>query len=273
MSTNGREPISKSLRFEILKRDKFTCKYCGAKAPDVVLHVDHIHPVKEGGGNDPMNLVTACRACNAGKAARLLDQNAVVAAARAQVEANQDEINQLEMMASWHDEMAALDEKRVKFINGIMRRNFGFMVNGSLLNNLRKALEKYGAEKFAHAAKKSADWARSLPAGSQPGHTTICRSITTMMGYGKLDEDPKAAGAYIAAVLRNKFGADWGAMATTKRYVKDAMAIGVPFQELKDIACQADDLYSAWGGFEGAITVRDMDWQRDHAQSATTVSE
>ena len=29
-----REPISKKLRFEVFKRDSFTCQYCGSKAPD-----------------------------------------------------------------------------------------------------------------------------------------------------------------------------------------------------------------------------------------------
>ena len=44
-----RKPISKKLRFEIFKRDKFTCQYCGKMAPDVVLEVDHIKPVCKGG--------------------------------------------------------------------------------------------------------------------------------------------------------------------------------------------------------------------------------
>lgn len=44
-----REPLSKGIRFEVFKRDNFTCQYCGAKAPDVILEVDHINPVKLGG--------------------------------------------------------------------------------------------------------------------------------------------------------------------------------------------------------------------------------
>lgn len=67
-----RKPISKTVRFEVFKRDGFTCSYCGAHPPAVILHVDHIHPVAKGGTNDPDNLVTACEDCNQGKAARLL---------------------------------------------------------------------------------------------------------------------------------------------------------------------------------------------------------
>jgi DNA-directed RNA polymerase subunit RPC12/RpoP len=69
----SRKPISKGLRFEIFKRDGFVCQYCGAHPPAALLHVDHINPVKLGGGNEPDNLITACSACNSGKAARPLN--------------------------------------------------------------------------------------------------------------------------------------------------------------------------------------------------------
>jgi hypothetical protein len=36
--------VSKRLRFLILKRDDFSCRYCGRKSPDVILHIDHIKP-------------------------------------------------------------------------------------------------------------------------------------------------------------------------------------------------------------------------------------
>jgi hypothetical protein len=60
--------ITKRTRFEILRRDNHTCQYCGEKAPDVVLHIDHVVPVALGGDDKPGNLVAACKNCNAGKA-------------------------------------------------------------------------------------------------------------------------------------------------------------------------------------------------------------
>src|SRR4051794_41151740 len=60
--------VTKRTRFEVLRRDNHTCQYCGAKAPDVVLHIDHVMPVSLGGDDKPGNLVTACKDCNAGKA-------------------------------------------------------------------------------------------------------------------------------------------------------------------------------------------------------------
>lgn len=90
-----RKPISARKRFEIFKRDAFTCAYCGRKPPAVVLHVDHIIAVAEGGDNDPDNLVTSCSECNFGKGPRPLtsvpqsleDRVAEAAERRAQVEA------------------------------------------------------------------------------------------------------------------------------------------------------------------------------------------
>jgi hypothetical protein len=61
--------VSKRLRYEVLRRDGHTCKYCGAAAPDVKLTVDHVIPVALGGTNEPTNLVAACVACNVGKSA------------------------------------------------------------------------------------------------------------------------------------------------------------------------------------------------------------
>lgn len=60
-------PVSKRLRFEILRRDNHACKYCGATAPDAKLTVDHVVPVTLGGSDDPSNLVAACAGCNGGK--------------------------------------------------------------------------------------------------------------------------------------------------------------------------------------------------------------
>jgi 5-methylcytosine-specific restriction endonuclease McrA len=61
------------LRFDILKRDAFTCQYCGRKAPDVILEIDHIHPRSKGGKNIMDNFKTACKDCNMGKSNTLLE--------------------------------------------------------------------------------------------------------------------------------------------------------------------------------------------------------
>lgn len=64
--------ISHTLRFAILKRDLFTCRYCGASAPQAHVEVEHIVPLKQGGNNKPEDLITSCRPCNRGKGTKLL---------------------------------------------------------------------------------------------------------------------------------------------------------------------------------------------------------
>lgn len=64
-----RSGLSARLRFRILRRDGFTCQYCGARAPDVRLHVDHRDPWSRSADDSPENLVAACEECNLGKGA------------------------------------------------------------------------------------------------------------------------------------------------------------------------------------------------------------
>lgn len=59
--------LSKKIRFEVFKRDSFTCAYCGKTPPTVTLEVDHIDPKSKGGKDDINNLITACFDCNRGK--------------------------------------------------------------------------------------------------------------------------------------------------------------------------------------------------------------
>jgi hypothetical protein len=59
--------LSKKLRFEVFKRDGFTCQYCGGHPPIKILEADHIQPKSKGGKDDINNLVTSCFDCNRGK--------------------------------------------------------------------------------------------------------------------------------------------------------------------------------------------------------------
>lgn len=70
--------ISKRLRFEVLRRDGHTCRYCGRGAPEVKLTVDHVIAEALGGRDEPTNLVAACADCNSGKSATPVDAATVV---------------------------------------------------------------------------------------------------------------------------------------------------------------------------------------------------
>lgn len=66
-----------SVRFHVLQRDSFTCRYCGRsplKNADVELHVDHIQPRSAGGDDSVANLLTACSACNMAKSGTVFEE-------------------------------------------------------------------------------------------------------------------------------------------------------------------------------------------------------
>lgn len=67
--------VSKRTRFEVLRRDNYTCRYC--RATDQPLTIDHVTPLALGGTDEPSNLVTACRDCNAGKSSSSPDGSLV----------------------------------------------------------------------------------------------------------------------------------------------------------------------------------------------------
>lgn len=65
-------PRIKLTRREILRRDNYTCQYCGKHTPD--LTVDHVIPRHLGGPHIWANLVAACPTCNHHKGGQRLDK-------------------------------------------------------------------------------------------------------------------------------------------------------------------------------------------------------
>lgn len=65
--------VSKRLRYEILRRDGFKCRYCGTIAAEAELRIDHVIPEALGGPTEPSNLATACEPCNSGKSSTTPD--------------------------------------------------------------------------------------------------------------------------------------------------------------------------------------------------------
>lgn len=134
-----RKALSKKLRFEVFKRDGFRCQYCGVSAPDVLLVVDHIHPVAGGGKNDILNLITACEPCNAGKGKRELGDHTVLEKQRDQLQELSDRREQLEMMIQWKEGLCDLRSLAVDRLAEFWRK----LVPGySLSEHGRKGLEK-----------------------------------------------------------------------------------------------------------------------------------
>ena len=98
--------LSKKLRFEVFKRDSFTCQYCGSHPPSAVLEADHVHPQSKGGNDDINNLITACFECNRGKS------NIELSSVPASVKQNLKEIKEKELQIQEYN----------KFLEGINKR-------------------------------------------------------------------------------------------------------------------------------------------------------
>lgn len=70
INVRRRQEASGMKRMRIYMRDKFRCQYCGEKKAASDLTLDHILPRSRGGDNSPVNIVTACVACNNRKGSR-----------------------------------------------------------------------------------------------------------------------------------------------------------------------------------------------------------
>lgn len=68
--------MTSRLRREILERDGYTCKNCGASLqsePNLLLEIDHIIPISKGGITSPDNLQTLCWRCNRSKGSKIVN--------------------------------------------------------------------------------------------------------------------------------------------------------------------------------------------------------
>lgn len=159
----NRESISKRLRFEIFKRDSFTCQYCGRTSPDVLLEVDHIKPLAGGGKNDILNLVTSCRDCNRGKGKTELSDNAEITKQRRQLEEMNERRSQLEMMVKWREELEAMNEKFVDLVSDHLEAVTGLEASDIGRRAIRKALYEFSVAEVIAAIDAGLNTYRSLP--------------------------------------------------------------------------------------------------------------
>lgn len=69
-----RKIMNDDIRYNVLKRDNYTCQICGVTVKDgAKLHVDHLIPVSKGGKTVMSNLQTLCDRCNIGKSNKIED--------------------------------------------------------------------------------------------------------------------------------------------------------------------------------------------------------
>lgn len=105
------------LRFEIFKRDKFTCQYCGRTPPEVMLELDHIVPLSQGGSEEFSNLITSCFDCNRGKAGRPIGFTKIRGDLEQEMEALTEKERQLKEYHRLRATIRKRQDKEIKLID------------------------------------------------------------------------------------------------------------------------------------------------------------
>lgn len=148
-----RKPITKKLRFEVFKRDAFTCQYCGRMAPDVILEVDHINPVSNGGDNDIMNLITSCKDCNRGKGKRKLSSCDEIKIQQQQLKELSQKREQLKMLIEWRKELSKLDDMQIDAVESIFSDKASVSLTETGRKNIGNFIKKYGFENVCESVE------------------------------------------------------------------------------------------------------------------------
>lgn len=164
-----RKSLSKKKRFEVFKRDKFTCQYCGKNAPDVVLEVDHIRPVSKGGNNDILNLITSCFDCNRGKSNRELDDSTAINKQVDQLKVLQERRDQINMMLQWKMDLENESDMQIEFIDERIFELTNYHLNDEEKRNMRSWLNKYNLDIILSSIK---DALKYLKRGSEENSVT-----------------------------------------------------------------------------------------------------
>lgn len=141
-----RKQITKKTRFDVFKRDKFTCQYCGKTAPDVKLEIDHIKPVSKGGDNNILNLITSCYDCNRGKRDGSLNINESIKKEIKQLKVLQEQKEQLEMLLKWRDELNNINNKKYKIVYDayMYATNEQYVLNDYGKKQVKNLVDKHG---------------------------------------------------------------------------------------------------------------------------------
>jgi hypothetical protein len=249
----ARTQIKKSVRFEVFKRDSFACQYCGRKAPDVVLEVDHITPVAAGGENDILNLATSCRDCNAGKSDKKLSESAAVEKRIGQLKDLEERRQQLQMLHDWHMSLVNLDDQAIDMAQTLWFEAIGD--SGSTWtqkarDEVRKLIKRSGFEAVCSGIREASECAmRSSRADDDKDGVTNewFWKIGSVISYQKLKaQDPDAARLlYIRGIVRNRCslysGSEWKAL----ELLRQAHGLGVPVEWMESTA-KAVRNWSEW---------------------------
>lgn len=233
-----RKAISNKTRFEVFKRDSFKCQYCGASAPEVILHVDHIKPVAKGGTNEITNLITSCATCNGGKSATPLDDNSTLEKQRKQLEELNERRAQLEMMMKWRDELGNIDETKIRYVQEKFENLADCSITESGMNKLRKVIKKYPLETVLDSIELATE--QYLVPEEDGGYTSESQGKAfnyierICANKQRVKDKPYLKDLfYIRGILKNRLS--YMDQYKALRYLEEAHELGMSIDDLKDI--------------------------------------
>lgn len=250
-----RKAISVKVRFEVFKRDKFTCQYCGKKAPDVILHVDHLNPVAKGGKNNIQNLITSCVDCNFGKGARLLSDQTAVEKIQKQSEELQDRRNQLEMMMQWQQELdSAQDDASNMIAEYWQSQTKGqYSLSDAGIVILKKLLKKFSVQEILAATKIAADAYLEI-SNTEFTKESVVLAWSKVGGICNINrqkaDDPEISDLYyIRGIIRNRIGGGYYDANKAIILLKKAKQANATIESLKNFAMTVRN----WTNFRNGI--------------------
>ena len=269
-----RRNIPRAIRFEVLKRDKFTCQYCGASAPDVVLHVDHINPASLGGEDDITNLVTACEVCNVGKSNRVLSDDSSVKKSKRQLDELQARREQLEAMMEWKRGLKNIEDDTVDEVSDYWNQ---LVVNSELneygINEVRKLLKKYSVAEVTSAMETAVEqYVHKVWTNVDPNARNVA-AFWKIAGICRVNKEAKNNPEvrdmyYVRGILLNRIrSGDKSLKWKSMKLIKDSRAWGVSIEDLKSIAKVA----TSWYGWESSMidAVKEtVLWKENHAEES-----
>ena len=242
----GRKSISKKIRFEVFKRDKFTCQYCGRSAPDVILEVDHVIPVSKGGGNDIMNLITSCRECNRGKGNKELSDDSVIKKQQQQINDLAEKNEQLRMMLKWRDSLKDLEDREIDAFEKAFCRYCDVDLAKEGRKKVKKWLKNYTCVELLDALDESVSqyYEEDLQSAN-----IVFERVPIIAYYKKhpmTDEQRKIC--YLRKILINRLAhIDYR---QAYALIQKAMCNGANFEEIKRICSTCCN----WSGFVNLIS-------------------
>lgn len=263
--------ITKKIRFEVFKRDKFTCQYCGQQAPDVTLQVDHIEPKSAGGSDDILNLVTSCFDCNQGKKHRRLSDNDAIKKRKKQLDDLQERREQLEMLMEWHKSLIDLEGQVVTEIADLwLELTGGWTPNDAGMADLKKWSKKFGLNELIEAMRISTDQYLEFDEDivnsdtSKPNDQPVATKDTAQKAWNyiprictirKLSQgDPHLQRLYyIRGILRNRL--NYLSEHQAIEVMRDAISAGI---DINDIEAEAK-ITTSWTAFRNCLE----NWAKD----------